>query len=131
MRPLHFHSANPRTFPHWSTGVAELISMCHRGSLVESPNGGRGVGCTTKFPTWERAGDPILFFFLRNTKKAITFTIHEISTQKLHHFKGKKSYNFLSKHENVKIDKLCKNNRDASPQGGIKSKNWARWSYAT
>jgi len=74
---------------------------------------------------------PNSIFFWRNTKKAITFTIHEISTQKLHHFEGKKSNNFLIKHEDVKIDKLCKNNRDASPQGGIKSKDWARWSYTT
>ena len=43
--------------------------------------------------------------------------------------KEKKSNNFLSKHEDVKINKLCKNNRDASPQGGIKSKDWERCNF--
>ena len=38
--------------------------------------------------------------------------------------KKKKSKYFLSKHENVKINKLWENNRDASPQGGIKIKDF-------
>ena len=41
----------------------------------------------------------------------------------------KKSNNFLSKHEDVKINKLWENNRDAIPKGGIKSKDWARCNF--
>ena len=116
-------------------------TRCRQGSRNQFPvaTEGRGSNPPNRAGGWvarliikrERGSRTQFFFFCRNTKKAINSTINEISTQKLHHFKGKKSYNFLSKHENVKIDKLCKNNRDASPQGGIKSKDWARWSYTT